>query len=269
MALAKNEVLGRWPDTEVLYDYSFLDSPDLHGYEQLYSGKYENPIGWDRKGMWIGIENLPNQIGTAIKRVTHWDRYNRLRMEAWVSLAQWYGDNNIRGVEIGFDQADNAGNRNYFALRRVFTKTAGATAPTARWDLKTGSEAVPAYAPLPNQGIPTTPLTGADAEPDPAGSAFPEWPMNENKRNTMYVALEVDPVANHYLGIQVNDYKLGTLRDSGLPDPALTGVTGMSSTLTRFANGLNTSFDLRGLVSGSRTAADLYVERVRVTGRKV
>jgi hypothetical protein len=272
MAIARDTLQKkhlRFPDSEVIYDHDFLTGPDLYGFEQLYSGTYEPPIGWDRKGMWVGIENAANQIGTAIKRQSHHERFNKITVEAWLSLAQHYGDANIRSVEIGIDQADNAGFRNYYALRRVFTKTSGAGSPTARFDLKTGSEATPAYAPAPGQGVPMTPITGVDAEPDITTTQWPRWPVNENKRNVVFFALEIDPVTNRYLGIRFNDYGVGTLSASGEEDPALSALTGMSSTLPPFSNGFNMSFDLRGLVTGSRTAADLYVERVRVSGRKI
>jgi len=270
MAIARDDLQKkslRFPDSEVIYDYSFLDGPDLHGFEQLYSGTYEPPIGWDRKGMWIGTENVATQIATAIKRLTYNERFNRVRVEAWVSLAQWYGDNAIRSVEIGIDQCDNAGNRNYFALRRVFTKAAGTA--TERFDVKTGTDATPSYTPVPGQGMPLTAITGVDAEPDPVGSAWPAWPANENKRNVVMMVLEIDPVSNKYLGAKFGDYGIGTLSASGAEDANLSAMQGQSSTLVRFANGFNMSFDLRGLISGSKTAADLYVERVRVSGRTV
>lgn len=259
---------GKYPETTVLYDHSFLDGPDLHGFEQLYSGHYEPPIGWDRKGMWIGTGNVSTQIATAIKRSTYWDRFDRITVEAWVSLAQWYGDNAVRSVEVGIDQADDAGNRSYFALRRVFTTTSGAA--HNRFDVKTGTDAAPSYTVLPGHGANSgTVLDGAATEPTITDNDWPNWPSNENKRNVVHMALEVDPVANRYRGVRFNDYKLGTLRDSGAEDAAIGALAGQTSPLARFANGLNVSFDLRGLVSGSRTAADFYVERVRLSGRKV
>lgn len=260
---------AKYPDSTVIYDNDFTSTPDLHGFEQLYSGVYNPPIGWDRSGMWIGLENVNAQISTAIKRLTYYERFNRIRVEAWVSLAQHYGDNNIRSVEVGIDQADNDGNRNYYALRRVFTKAAGAGSPTSRFDVKTGTDAAPSYAPLPGQGMPLTPLAAGDPEPDVVGSVWPNWPPNENKRNVVMLGLEFDPVANRYKGARFNDHAIGTLSASGAEDAGLSAMTGQFSLLTRFANGLNTSFDLRALTSGSRTAADLYVKRVRLTGRTV
>jgi hypothetical protein len=259
---------ARYPDSTIVFDYDFISSPDLHGFEQLYSGHYEPPIGWDRKGMWLGVENVSTQIATAIKRLTYYERFSRIRIEAWVSLAQWYGDNAIRSVEIGFDQADDAGARNYFALRRVFTTSSGEA--HNRFDVKTGTDATPSYTILPGHGANSgLVLDGATTEPTITDNDWPNWPPNENKRNVVLMALEVDPIANDYLGVRFNDYGLGTLSASGAPDATLQALSGQSSTLTRFANGFNTSFDLRGLVSGSRTAADLYVERVRVSGRTV
>lgn len=278
MALARDDLQKkslRFPDSEVLYDYDMLDNPDLHGFEQLYSGSYEPPIGWDRKGMWIGTENVTGQIATAIKRNTYYDRFNVLRLEAWVSLAQWYGDNNIRAFEIGIDQCDNAGNRAYFALRRVFTKTGGVTTPTDRFDLKSGTDlgspSAPSYTVAPGHGASSGMVLGsATTEPSITQTDWPRWTTNENKRNVMYVAMEVDPVTNRYLGLRFGDYALGTLRESGEEDATLSAIKGQTSTLPRFANGLNVSFDLRAMIGGSTaTAADAYVERVRLSGRKV
>jgi hypothetical protein len=259
---------GKYPESTVLYDHNFLESPNLHGFEQLYSGTYNPPIGWDRKGMWIGVENTATQIGTAIKRATYYDRFDRITVEAWVSLAQWYGDNKIRSIEVGIDQADNTGARSYFALRRVFAKTTDVA--TNRFDVKTGTDAAPSYTILPGHGADSgMVLDGAATEPTISTFDWPAWPPNENKRNVVHMALEINPVTGTYLGARFNDYRLGTLRESGLPDATITALTGQTSTLTTFANGLNVSFDLRGLVTGSRTAADMYVERVRLSGRKV
>ncbi|WP_332645099.1 hypothetical protein [Aeromicrobium sp.] len=261
---------GKYPDSTILYDYDFSDGPDLHGFEQLYSGTYNPPIGWDRHAMWIGLENTNSQIATAIKRLSYYERFNRITVEAWVSLAQWYGDNNVRSIEIGVDQADNAGARNYYSLRRVFTKTTGADFPTNRFDVKTGTDAVPSYTILPGHGAASgTVLGAATAEPDISTFDWSAWPPNENKRNVVLMGLEIDPVANEYRGVRFNDTKQGTLRDSGAEDATISALTGQSSTLTRFANGLNVSIDLRALNTGSRTAADAYVERIRVTGRNV
>lgn len=272
MALAR-DVGARFPDSEVLYDYDFLDQPDLHGFEQLYSGTYEPPIGWDRKGMWLGTENVPGQIATAIKRNTYYDRFNYVRLEAWVSLAQWYGDANIRGFEIGIDQADNAGARRYFSLRRVFTRTGGATQPTNRWDVKTGGDlgGANSYTVLPGQGTASgVVLEAATAEPTGFTSDWPAWTTNENKRNVMYMALDIDPTRGCYLGAQFQDFALGTCRPGGEEDPALSALLGQASSLPRFANGLNVSFDLRAQLGGiAATGADAYVERVRLSGKKV
>lgn len=276
MAIARDDLQKkalRFPDSEVLYDYDFLDSPDLHGFEQLYSGHYEPPIGWDRKGMWIGTENVPGQIATAIKRNTYYDRFNFVRLEAWVSLAQWYGDANIRGFEIGIDQANNAGARRYFSLRRVFTRTGGATQPTNRWDVKTGGDlgGANSYTVLPGQGTASgLVLESTTTEPTGFTSAWPAWTTNENKRNTMYMALDIDPVRGCYLGVRFQDYALGTCRPSGAEDPTITALLGQDSSLPRFANGLNVSFDLRAQLGGvTATGADAYVERVRLSGKKV
>jgi len=270
MASLTTALGAKYPDSTVLYDYDFLASPDLHGFEQLYSGTYNPPIGWDRNGMWIGLDNTNSQISTAIKRLTHLDRFNRITVEAWVSLAQWYGDNNIRSIEIGVDQADNAGARNYYSLRRVFTKTTGAADPTNRFDVKTGTDSVPSYTILPGHGGASgTVLGAADTEPTISTFDWSAWPPNENKRNVVLMALEIDPVANAYRGARFNDSKYGTLRDSGANDATISALQGQSSTLTRFANGLNVSIDLRALTTGSRTAADAYVSRIRLTGRNV
>lgn len=263
----------RWPDSDVLYDYDFLDNPDLHGFEQLYSGHYEPPIGWDRKGMWLGLENTTGQIATAIKRNTYYDRFDFVRVEAWVSLAQWYGDNAIRGFELGVDQADGAGNRRYFSLRRVFSRTGGMTQPTNRWDVKTGGDlgGSNSYTVLPGQGNASgMVLEAATTEPTGFTSQWPAWTTNENKRNTMHMALDFDPVRGCYLGVRFQDYALGTCRPSGEEDPALSALLGQYSSLPRFANGLNVSFDLRAQLGGVvTTGADAYVERVRLSGRKV
>lgn len=258
---------GKFPESTVLWDADFTHGPDLQGFEQLYSGTYNCPVGWDRGGLWLGIENLPSQIGTAIRRSSYHERFNRLTVEAWIAINPWYGDNALRSVELGIDQADNAGNRNYYSLRRVFSTAAGVA--TNRVDVKTGTDAVPSYTVLPGHGAASGQvLGGADAEPTISTFGWPAWPINEGKRNDVYFALEVDPVANTYLGARINDYKVGTLRDSGAVDPTISGLLGQSSTLTRFANGLNVSIDLRGLVSGSRTATDLYCRRARLSGRR-
>jgi hypothetical protein len=276
MAIARDTLQKkslRFPDSEVLYDYDFLDSPELHGFEQLYSGHYEPPIGWDRKGMWIGTENVPGQIATAIKRNTYYERFNHVRLEAWVSLAQWYGDANIRGFEMGIDQANNAGLRRYFSLRRVFTRTGGATQPTNRWDVKTGGDlgGNPSYTILPGHGTASgTVLTATTTEPTGYTPQWPTWTTNENKRNTMYLAMDIDPARGCYLGVRFQDYALGTCRDSGEEDPTMTALLGQDSNLPRFANGLNVSFDLRAQLGGvTATGADAYIERVRLSGRKV
>lgn len=265
---------ARFPDSDILYDYDFLSSPELNGFEQLYSGHYEPPIGWDRKGMWLGVENVPGQIATAIKRNTYYDRFNFLRLEAFVSLAQWYGDNAIRGFEIGIDQANDVGDRRYFSLRRIFSRTGGVTQPTSRWDVKTGGDlggGETSYTVLPGQGAASgTVLTATTPEPTGFVSQWPRWTTNENKRNTMYMALDIDPVRGCYLGVRFQDYALGTCRPSGEEDPAISALLGQYSKLTPFSNGLNVSFDLRAQLGGvTNTGADAYVERVRLSGKKV
>jgi hypothetical protein len=275
MAMAKDETLQRtlrWPDSVVLADDDFTDDANLHGWEQLYSGTYNGMLSWDRGAMVLSTENLTNQIATAIKRLSYWQSFTSLRFEAWLSLAPWYtvngnGDPKVRSVEIGFDQSDNAGNRSYYALRRVFTESDGTTFAD-RFEVKTGTDAVPSYTPLPGQGYPVVPVTGADAAPvsDGSGTKFPVWPPNEGKRNRVYMALEVDPVSGHYLGAQFNSRKLGTLAASGTP--ALTSLSGQTSSLPRFGNGLNAAIDLRGVTGGAtKAAADLPVYRTRVSAR--
>lgn len=278
MAIARDtlqKVSLRFPDSEVLFDYEFLDNPDLRGFEQLYSGHYEVPIGWDRKGMWLGLENERNKITTAIKRNTYYDRFDRVKLETWVSLVQWYGPNNIRGFDIGVDQCDDNGVRRYFSLRRVFTGPQGVYQKTNRWDARTGGElglATPSFTILPGHGENSgLVLDGTVSEPIDTECDWPTWTSNENKRNTMYIALEYDPIRGCYLGFRFGDYKLGTLRDSGEEDPVISALIGQESKLDRFSNGLNTAFDLRAQTGGGSadaTGADLYVERVRLSGRK-
>ncbi|QOC56271.1 hypothetical protein PP509_gp29 [Gordonia phage MichaelScott] len=273
MALAKNEVFGRWPDTDVIFDYNFLDSPDLHGFEQLYSGHYEPPVGWDRKGMWIGTENVTQQIATAIKRMTFYEAFDFIRLESWVSLAMWYGDNAIRGFDVGLDLSLEGGDRRYYALRRLFSRNGGMTQPTARWDFKTGGDlgANPAtFTVLPGQGTASgMVIAGADIDPTGFTTEWPSWTVNENKRNVHYIVLDIDPQRECYLGARFGDYAVGTCRESGEEDPVINAIRGQESTLPRFSNGLNVAYDLRGQLGGvTTTAADMYIERSRLTARK-
>lgn len=239
----------------------------MHGFEQLYSGVYNPPIGWDRGAMWVGVGNNLNEIATAIKRITYWQEYTRIRVEAWLTLAQWYGDNNVRAVALGCDQADNAGNRSYFALRHVFTKTTGFTAPTNRWDLKTGTDSAPSFTVLPGQTSEGLVIDASTAEPDITSTEWPAWTTNENKRGVMYMALDFSPTRGVYLGARFQNLTIGTCRDSGDEDSRISALSGQTSTLARFSNGLNVTFDLYGQGGGvTATSADLYVHRCRLQG---
>lgn len=275
MATSLVGALGaKFPDTTVLFDDDFTHSPDLHGWEGLYSGEPQGVIGWDQGAMVICLENNSAQISTAIKRITHWERFSKVQLEVWCSLTPWYtsngnGDPKVNSVEIGFDQANNAGTRNYMSLRRRFLESDGTTVIN-RYELKTGTASVPSWSPLPGQGYPTTPITGTDPAPtyDGTTSPAPVWPPNEGKRNRVYLALEIDPVAAVYKGAKFNSRGWGSMDTSGGTPDDLASFAGQSNSLVRFANGLNACIDFRAITAGSKTGGTLNIYRVRCQGTK-
>lgn len=265
---------AKFPDTTILFDDDFTDGPDLHGWAQLYSGEYQGIIGWDRGAMVLCLENNAAQICTAIKRLTYWDRFTSLKLEVFCSLTPWYtsatsGNPKVNSVELGFDQASNTGVRNYLAMRRRFLESDGTT-EINRYELKTGTDSVPSWTPLPHQGFSTSPIGGSDTAPvyDGTTPQAPVWPPNEGKRNRVYLAVEVNPVTAVYAGARFNDRGWGTLDQSGGSVDNLTGINGQSGTLTRFSNGMNAAIDFRAITAGSKTGGMLNVYRVRCTGVK-
>jgi hypothetical protein len=138
-------------------EFSRIDHAD--GFEQLYSGGYNPPIYRDRGALCVPVPNRAARIGTAIKRLTFYDEVEVLTLETELSILPLYGDNKLRGIDVGLDTHFGSptwtprGLRRYYALRHLFAEVDGSV--TNRLELKTGNDSVATFTASTTNASPT------------------------------------------------------------------------------------------------------------------
>lgn len=130
----------------------------------------------------------------------------------------------------------------------------------------------PSYTPAPGQGYPVSQVTGVTAAPTYDGTTPPwiQWPPNENKRNRVFLALQVAPATGHYLGCRFGQSQTGSFAGntaSPLLDSNGNAIVAQKGILNRFTSGCNISLDNQTLIGGSQTRTFYYVHRVRMSMR--
>lgn len=149
----------------------------------------------------------------------------------------------------GLDTALNDGTRRFFKVR-YFNYSETSTTQVRKWQMKTGVGSVDAnYVDLPGT----------------SGIALLDVITNENKALPFYLAIEVDTALGTFNGIRFGDFfKLGSL--AATPDTAISSIGAVTSeTLSTFAGGMNTCFDIENRTNASRTQASSAVHWHRLT----
>ncbi len=149
----------------------------------------------------------------------------------------------------GLDTALRDGTRRFFKVRYSnYNETS--TTQVRKWQMKTGVGSVDAnYVDIPGT----------------SGLGLLDVITNENKALPFYLAIEVDTAAGTFNGVRLGDFfKLGSL--AATPDNAISSIGSVASeSLTTFAGGANTCFDIENRTSAARTQASSAVHWHRLT----
>lgn len=273
---------AKYPDSEVVLDTVFKDG--LSGFGQLVATtspvgmlnwEPAYPGGLDGGGALVlcsgnqadgALDTAPMGEASAYRRLTRYmaaaDESMTVSLEVWWAWQARYGKTRFRAFEFGFDQCYADGTRLFPVYRWLNSDDGTDARRDCKWYVQTGNDAAPAYTLLPG---PDTAVQSATFEASTANIQT-KLPFNENKRNLNYCRgdfiFNADKTVR-YKGLKVNHRGFGSL--AATPDSTFEALGPTSSALADFSQGFNVSFSVRNRTNATKTAARVYIARVRVT----